>query len=571
MASHAAANENAADNSTALNLLPRRKPTDRKRTWGIYYTPTELSRCLAEWAIRCPTDYVLEPSFGGCGFLNESARVLKKRGAKEPWKRLCGCDKDLRAFGHLPLEYRRFAPNRRFLHQNFLDTVPTDYCIRQFDVVLGNPPFVRRHNMRKYQISSAEAVFAGEDVPVSRRASLWAYFLFHSLKFLRSCGRMGWVLPRSLSQSDYGREVVRALCRQFESVSVISVQKQLFISHGSEELVDILLCESYHPTGQTSCHPLISYADSLPELQRRIDTSTSEQCALSVSISSGRENLLAPAEREAIAAYGDAVGFDELGDIATVKIGIVTGATRFFVLRRSDLADAKLTARICTPLLTRSAYVKGISWQQGDVADSIAANHRVLLVPPDREETKSYWRTFPAHIRRSVRTFRKRAVWNSADDGVIPNAFFFGMVHHGPRLVLNLAKTNSNNSIHRVYFNDRRADAERRANALLVLSSFGQLSGELVGRVLGAGGLKFEPSDARKLRIPKAPPGFAERMPTLWSTVELFLRNGKEGEAIERVDAAVQSCLGGALSLATVATVQSALQKLRRARKQDDT
>jgi adenine-specific DNA-methyltransferase len=548
----------------------RRKPTDRKRTWGIFYTPTQLSRYLVEWAIKTPHETVLEPSFGGCGFLYEGARMLKKLGARNPWRRLCGCDKDSRAFSHLPQAHRRTSRNRRFLHSNFLETKPTDYCRQKFSVVIGNPPFVSRHNMRRYQLLSAEGVYSRDDMVMSRRASFWTYFVIHSLRFLKRDGRMAWVLPRSLSQSDYGRELVTWLCQKFEAVTVISLQKRLFVTDGADELVDVLLCQTYHPGHKLRVHPQITYADSLPQLKDKITGTAANSCAMPVEISSGREELLTIGERDALEQYGRIVGFRSFGEIARVKIGIVTGLTRFFVLKGTALLEHGLTVAACTPLLTRTIYARGLSWHNSDVLHSITSNHRIFLVRPDLKATSRYWASFPKELQESIATFKKRTVWNAPDDGQIPDAFFFGLVDNGPRLVLNDAKTNSNNSVHRVFLKSAMDRVARRALSMLFLSSYVQVSGELVGRICGSGGLKFELSDAAKLRVLSRPPGLTSSIvEELWPKVDLLLRHGKEQEAIQCVDNALQSATFGRLSPQTVELVQGALIKLRRARKGD--
>jgi len=151
---------------------------------------------------------------------------------------------------------------------------------------------------------------------------------------------------------------------------------------------------------------------------------------------------------------------------------------------------------------------------------------------------------------------------------MIPGAFFFGLVDNGPRLVLNDAGINSNNSVHRIYFKKDIDPVMKRALALLFLSSYVQVSGELVGRVCGAGGLKFEPSDVAKLKIITPPGGLAAAMLTeLWPKVDLLLRNGREQEAIQCVDASVQASTAGLLRNEAIRLVQSALKKLRNARK----
>ncbi|SHL98956.1 N-6 DNA Methylase [Hymenobacter psychrotolerans DSM 18569] len=65
-----------------------------KKQNGIYYTPDLAAQILTRWAIRQPTDIVLEPSFGGCGFLTATRDRLLEIGNKQPQDRLYGCDID---------------------------------------------------------------------------------------------------------------------------------------------------------------------------------------------------------------------------------------------------------------------------------------------------------------------------------------------------------------------------------------------------------------------------------------------------------------------------------------------
>jgi hypothetical protein len=422
--------------------------------------------------------------------------------------------------------------------------------------------------MRKYQLASADIINSASGRILSRRASLWAYFVVHSLAFLAEDGRMAWVLPRSLSQSDYGRQLVTWLCGRFEAVTIISLQKRLFVTDGADELVDILLCRKYQKNKSDQVQPTIAYASSLAELQQKLNDGIENRRTLSVEISSGREELLTVSEREALDKYASAVGTYALGEIASIHIGIVTGLTRYFVLKPSALADAQLTSEMCIPLLTRTLYARGLSWQQADLLQSIKSDHRIYLVRPDIESTQRYWAAFPSPLRNSIATFKKRAVWNAPDDGRTPDAFFFGLVDNGPRLVLNDARTNSNNSLHRIFFKDLINEDARRTLALLFLSSYVQVSGELTGRVCGSGGLKFELADAAKLKIALPSGGLAPALlAELWPKIDLLLRNGAEKEAVLHVDRAIQVAVMHRLSSRTIGVVQGILTKLRNARR----
>ena len=56
---------------------------DRKKN-GIFYTPLEAANILCKWAIRSPEDYVIEPGFGGCGFLKSSLQRLSQLNCDSP-------------------------------------------------------------------------------------------------------------------------------------------------------------------------------------------------------------------------------------------------------------------------------------------------------------------------------------------------------------------------------------------------------------------------------------------------------------------------------------------------------
>ncbi len=53
----------------ASKLPPNKRTVTAKKRHGVFYTPDPASRLLTKWAIRSAADRVLEPSFGGCGFL----------------------------------------------------------------------------------------------------------------------------------------------------------------------------------------------------------------------------------------------------------------------------------------------------------------------------------------------------------------------------------------------------------------------------------------------------------------------------------------------------------------------
>ena len=49
--------------------------SEQNKLRGGYYTPTPISEFLAKWAIRNPSDRILEPSCGDGNILTESYKI----------------------------------------------------------------------------------------------------------------------------------------------------------------------------------------------------------------------------------------------------------------------------------------------------------------------------------------------------------------------------------------------------------------------------------------------------------------------------------------------------------------
>ena len=127
----------------------RRREYDRqhRRTHGIYYTPKTLAEAIVQWLIRSKSDTLLEPSFGGCCFLEAAFTRLGTLGCINPVAQAAGCDVDPAAFRALQTLSSASPPARHFLNQDFLSVRPIDFAVTEFDCLLGNPPFTRHHSI----------------------------------------------------------------------------------------------------------------------------------------------------------------------------------------------------------------------------------------------------------------------------------------------------------------------------------------------------------------------------------------------------------------------------------------
>lgn len=534
----------------------------------MFYTPDRLSTALAAWAIRRPSDLVLEPGFGGCGLLEAAVERLQELGARSAKAKVFGCDVDQTAFKHLREAFGT-VPVRNFLKADFLTLRPRDFARAHFDVILSNPPYVSHHNMFGVQRKTAFAFSQMSGFPGGKRASLWAYFVWQGLQFLRPGGRAAWVLPGSLLNTDYSKALLMALRTRFRRVSVASISERLFLADGTDESTEVLLAEDYGATPSAE-HITIEWCDSVDHCARlltewdQFDTWQQPLDGRSKGMLVGEDcsQLVRNVEREPCCK--------SLGDYARISIGIVTGANRYFVLNKTDVVDSGLQDHCFDYILSKFSIARGMQLSVQDLQNASDCGLRCyLLHTAGRElsaEVSNYLARFPTEVLASNRTFKKRPIWHQPDDGQIPDGFFPYMNHIGPRIVLNTAGVNSTNTVHRVYFNPIYGLEMRKLVAISLLSTFSHLSAEVEGRTYGSGVLKFEPTEARKIKllIP-AEIDFADAEVT-YSVIDVALRNGNPTRARQLADDFLQHALPNIYTSERRATLSAALGELRRRR-----
>lgn len=517
-------------------------PGDRglteRRILGAFYTPERVSQFLADWAVVSPSDTVLEPSFGGCGFLACARNALHDRGAIAPTSQIYGCDIDPVAFSYLEEEFGSADHNPGFVLSDFLDCSDLPQWPAKFTVVLANPPYIPHHRIGKAKVKELASRKYG-DLELGGRSSLWAYFIAQSIKLLDFGGRMAWVLPGAFLQADYAQPIREYLAKRFDRSIALIIRERIFLTEGTDEETVVLLAKGHRKSDGLG-HLELGEAQTLDELgsliaqweagtwKGSVKGETPAGLSMSIKATAYYQTLLA------------SPNVRQFGDIAKTQIGIVTGANEYFVLSRPQLKLAEIEEKHCSAVLSKFRAAPGVAFTNSDVDDYALSGGRAFLISsatPDEDASfGSYLAKFSTERRNSISTFKKRQIWSQTCDGNIPDAFFPVMHHTGPRLVLNDAACNCTNTIHRVFFKDQVSDPERRLACISMISTFSQISAEIVGRRYGSGVLKHEPRDAEKILL-MMPQLSAETIDRTYVAVDELLRAGDAAGARLAADA----------------------------------
>ena len=213
------------------------KPIDGyNKLRGGYYTPDKISEFITEWAVRTPDDSVLEPSCGDGSFLDAITTRYRALGAtdEEIRENVIGIELD-EAEAEKSAKYGTTVVCKDFFTY-YQEKIENEI---QFDVIVGNPPFIRYQHFTEEYRKVAFALMNKHGFQPNRLTNIWLPFLVLSCKALKPNGRVGMVIPAELFQVDYAAETRQFLSTFFDKLTLVTF-KQLVFDDIQQEVVLLL-------------------------------------------------------------------------------------------------------------------------------------------------------------------------------------------------------------------------------------------------------------------------------------------------------------------------------------------
>jgi methylase of polypeptide subunit release factors len=195
---------------------------------GFVRTPPFIAALLARWAVRSATDHILDAGFGEGVFLLESAKRLVASGTplSHLSAQLHGVDSHPEAVQVLQRTFRSYG-----LPTDLPGVLAGDFFDSQFpamDVLIGNPPYVRRWWQRDVDALQVIAEQVQNVEQFSRMTDLACYFVIHGARFLKPGGRLALIVSDSWLDMRYGTAFKDYLLRTFRLRGMIGFQSQVF-------------------------------------------------------------------------------------------------------------------------------------------------------------------------------------------------------------------------------------------------------------------------------------------------------------------------------------------------------
>jgi hypothetical protein len=254
------------------------------------------------------------------------------------------------------------------------------------------------------------------------------------------------------------------------------------------------------------------------------------------------------------------------GELASVDIGVVTGANDFFM--RTSEEGSVLPAELLKPAVTKAVHVPGAQLTKADHVGLLEQGKKGLIFAATRESSPAALHLASGFVNGGARAgihrrykCRVRTPWWALPlpKAGAPELLLTYCSNAHPRLVVNEARVLHTNTLHGARVVDAHQPAVLAAS---FYNSLTMLSAELVGRSYGGGVLKLEPSEAEALLVPRPTPEVKALLPE----VDRLIRARNLDGALDLIDPVV---LGSGLGLTgdDIAALRSGAERLRARRR----
>ena len=486
--------------------------TTKEKLRGGFYTPNSIAAFILKWGFNGNKENdVLEPSCGDGVFLEE----IRNGGYK--YKSITAVEID-------PIE----AEKTRKISLSKNNVVIADFhefsleTNQKFDLVIGNPPYIRYQFFDRKQQQMADNIFTNAHLKYSKLTNAWVSFVIGSSLLLKEKGKIGFVLPAELLQVSFAQQLREFLAHFYNKINIISF-KTLVFQEIQQEVI-LLLCEKNDSDSHLIEHLELKDAQELEKLD--VTTLRSPKKKIDFKSNKWTFYFLDQEEIDFIEHFQESGVISKLGKYAKVEVGITTGSNPFFTVPFSIVKEYNLE-KFAKPLVGRSVQVPSAIFTKNDWLENRKAEARThLLVFPELSALKN-----DAGAMRYIKLGEEQGInkgykcgirdeWQMVPSLRITDALFIRRNNLYPKLIINEAQAYTTDTMHRVTI---KPGIDIRALTASYYNSLSLAFAEICGRSHGGGVLELMPNEAEEILLPYNP-----NNSELLDTIDSMIRNKKD-------------------------------------------
>ena len=505
-----------------------KKDSSKQKLRGAYYTPLRLADAMVELFASQNISTILEPSCGDGVFLDalQNLNLLNK------------VDK-LTAVEIEPDEAKKVRDRYSGFDQievcseDFFDYYNRVLGKEQFDLVLGNPPYIRYQYLKESQREMQSQILISHGMKANKLINAWVAFIVACVQLLSEKGKIAFVIPAEILQVAYAEDLRLYLANNLAKITLITFEQLVFpdieqevvvfIGEKSEEEKGIRIIEMSNLSGFSQLNLVQKGFQKLQHVKEKWTKYfiNAEEMALIQELRKDKR-------------------FAKFSEYGVINVGITTGNNSYFSITEETTKHYCL-GDVTLPLIGRSSHAHGIYFTLEDWEKNRTAGKRARLIsfpeipyedyPVEHKEYILFGEKNGEHEGYKC-SIRDR--WYIVPSVWVPDAFFLRRNNFYPKFVLNRCNAVSTDTMHRIKFND---GVDPQDILLAYYNSISFAFSEICGRSYGGGVLEILPGEMGNILLPKVEKINSALRDRLLALIDSVVRNDESIEiALDIVD-----------------------------------
>ena len=500
-----------------------KKDSSEQKLRGAYYTPLQLANAMVSLVASKNITNVLESSCGDGVFLDSLVSLNLLESISNVTAVEIEDDEALKV-SHNYQDNR----NVHVLNEDFFDFYQRVYGKQTYDLILGNPPYIRYQYLTEEQRDIQSSILTSHGMKSNKLINAWVAFLVACVQLLSENGRIAFVIPAEILQVAYAEDLRLFLSNQLSKITLLTFEQLVFPDIEQEILVFI------GEKGREEKGIRIIELSNLDDINK-IDLQSNGFQKLMHVKEKWTKYFVTAEEMQIIQSIRHDNRFIRFSDLALINVGITTGNNAYFSVDRNTENRFDLYS-VTLPLIGRSSHAHGIYFTKKDWHQNIESGKRAMLISFPDIPYEDYPIQHREYIEIGVKNEENKGYkcsirdrWYIVPSVWIPDAFFLRRSNLYPKFVLNCCDAVSTDTMHRIKFNEG-VNAEN-----ILLSYYNSISfafTEICGRSYGGGVLEILPGEVGNIMLPIIESIDDELRNTLLSKIDSIIRDDEDIEMV---------------------------------------
>ena len=505
-----------------------KKDSSEQKLRGAYYTPLQLANAMVGLVASHNITNVLEPSCGDGVFIDSLSSMNMLKDIESVTAVEIETDESEKVRNNYTNN-----TNIHVLNEDFFDFYQRVYGKQSFDLILGNPPYIRYQYLTEEQREIQSSILTSHGMKSNKLINAWVAFLVACVQLLSDNGKVSFVIPAEILQVAYAEDLRLFLSNQLSKITLLTFEQLVF--PGIEQEILVFIGEK----GGEEKGIRILELSNLEDF-KKLDLSSNGFQKLKQIKKKWTKYFVSAEEIKVIQSIREDKRFRKFSELALINVGITTGNNTYFSVDK-DTSDSYDLSSVTLPLIGRSSHAHGIYFTESDWQKNINAGKRAMLISfPDTP-----YEDYPTKHREYIELGEKnkenkgykcsiRDRWYIVPSVWVPDAFFLRRNNLYPKFVLNRCNAVSTDTMHRIKFNEG-INTEN-----LLLSYYNSISfafTEICGRSYGGGVLEILPGEVGNIMLPVVENIDEALRDSLLCQIDTIVRNDEDIEkALDLVD-----------------------------------